>query len=251
MFAVIMANIEPQGGATMRPDDLRGVSEEDSDPDIEEILVRFDPYIVAEAEKLVRRSSNFAHPEVLDLEIAEVAQRVRIKLWGVLKKEKHIEFPKAYILKIVNNEFNDILRRRKPLLPLPTDEDGEIYMGNVILTESEGMSDPAYEFEQKEGLNNWIALATQVVSKLSQRQKHAMICLLKERIDNYMQLVEAFEQHQIDIEAFEWPDDEVDETRLKASLSAARRNIAEWLGILLSEYKKRDIPDFAPCFKFR
>jgi DNA-directed RNA polymerase specialized sigma24 family protein len=246
-----MANIEPQGGATMRPDDLRGVSEEDSDPDIEEILVRFDPYIVAEAEKLVRRSSNFAHPEVLDLEIAEVAQRVRIKLWGVLKREKHIEFPKAYILKIVNNEFHDILRRRKPLLPLPTDEDGEIYMGNVILTESEGMSDPAYEFEQKEGLNNWMALAAQVVSKLSQRQKHAMICLLKERIDNYMQLVEAFEQHQIDIEAFEWPDDEVDETRLKASLSAARRNIAEWLGILLSEYKKRGIPDFAPCFKFR
>jgi len=62
----------------MKPDDLRGVSEEDSDPDIEEILVRFDPYIVAEVEKLVRRSSNFAHPEVLDLEIAEVAQRARI-----------------------------------------------------------------------------------------------------------------------------------------------------------------------------
>jgi len=71
----------------------------------------------------------------------------------VLKREKHIEYPKAYIRKIVNNEFNDILRRRKPLLPLPTDEDGEIYMGNVILTESEGMSDPAHEFEQEEGLN--------------------------------------------------------------------------------------------------
>ncbi len=235
----------------MKPDDLCGVSDEDSDPDIEEILVRFDPYIVAEVEKLVRRSSNFAHPEVLDLEIAEVAQRVRIKLWGVLKREKHIEFPKAYIRKIVNNEFNDILRRRKPLLPLPIDEDGEIYMGNLMLTESEGMSDPAHEFEQEEGLNNWMALAAQVVSNLSQRQKHAMICLLKERVDNYMQLVEAFEQHQVDIEAFEWPDDAIDETRLKASLSAARRNIAEWLGILLSEYKKRGIPDFAPCFKFR
>jgi DNA-directed RNA polymerase specialized sigma24 family protein len=235
----------------MKPDDLCGVSDEDSDPDIEEILVRFDPYIVAEAEKLVRRSSNFAHPEVLDLEIAEVAQRVRIKLWGVLKREKHIEYPKAYIRKIVNNEFNDILRRRKLLLPLPTDEDGEIYMGNLMLTESEGMSDPAHEFEQEEGLNNWMALAAQVVSNLSQRQKHAMICLLKERIDNYMQLVQAFEQHQVDIEAFEWPDDAIDETRLKASLSAARRNIAEWLGILLSEYKKRGIPDFAPCFKCR
>jgi len=235
----------------MKPVDLRGVSEEDSDLDIEEILVRFDPYIVAEAEKLVRRNSTFAHPEVLDLEIAELAQRVRIKFWGILKREKHIEFPKAYIRKIVKNEFNDILRRRKSLLPLPIDEDGEIYMGNVILTESEGMSDPAHEFEQEEGLNRWMSLVAQVVSNLSHRQKHAMICLLKDRIDNYMQLVEAFEQHQVDIEAFEWPDDEVDETRLKASISAARRNIAEWLGILLAEYKIRGIPDFAPCFKCR
>ncbi len=232
----------------MKPDDLRGVSEEDSDPDIEEILVRFDPYIVAEVEKLVRRSSNFAHPEVLDLEIAEVAQRVRIKLWGVLKREKHIEFPKAYIRKIVNNEFTDIMRRRKLLLPLPADEDGEIDMGDVILTEGEGMSDPTHEYELKERLDHWMALAAQVVSNLSQRQKHAMICLLKERIDNYIQLVEAFKQHQIDIEAFQWPDDEIDQTRLKASISAARRNIAEWLGIVLSEYKKKGIPDFVPCF---
>ena len=32
-----MANVEPQGGAAMKPEHLCGVSEEDSDPDIEEI----------------------------------------------------------------------------------------------------------------------------------------------------------------------------------------------------------------------
>jgi len=32
--------------------------------------------------------------------------------------------------------FNDLGRRRKAPLPLPTDEDGELYMGNVLLSES-------------------------------------------------------------------------------------------------------------------
>jgi DNA-directed RNA polymerase specialized sigma24 family protein len=222
---------------------LLGTSAYDSDPDIEEILARFDPYIVAEVEKLLRRSSNVAHPEVLDLEIAEIAQQVRIKLWRVLKKERQIEYPKAYILRMVKNEFIDFIRKRKPYLPLPTDEDGEIYMGNVVLTKSEGMSDPADEYEKEEGLNNWMALAALVVSNLSQRQKHAMICLLKERIGNCIQLMDEFEKYQIDIDVFEWPEDKIDETRLKASISAARQNIAERLGMPLSEYKKRGIPE--------
>ncbi len=248
MFVVTKANIEPQGGATMRLEDLRGVSEQDSDPDFEEILVRFDPYIVAEVEKLARRSSNIARPEVLDLEIDEIVQRVRIKFWKALGT-KHIEHPWAYIRRIVRNEFNDIPRKRKSPQPLPTDEDGEIYIGKVILSESEGMSDPAHEFELEEGLNEWIALAATVVSNLSQRQKHAMICLLKERVDNHIQLVDAFKKHEIDIDEFEWPEDEVDETRLKASLSAARQNIAQRVGILLLEYKKRGIPDSLSPYK--
>ena len=222
--------------------ELFGTSAYDSDPDSEEILVRFDPYIVSEVEKLARRSSNIGRPEVLDLEIDEIVQRVRIKFWKALVA-RQIEHPGAYIRRIVCNEFNDIPRKRKPPQPLPTDEDGEIYIGKVILSESEGMSDPAHELELEEGLHDLIALAATVVSNLSQRQKHAMICLLKERVDNRIQLVDAFKKHEIDIDEYEWPEDEVDETRLKASLSAARQNIAQRVGILLSEYKKRGIPD--------
>jgi hypothetical protein len=73
-----------------------------------------------------------------------------------------------------------------------------------------------------------------------------MICLLKERIDNRIQLVEAFERHKVNIEDFAWPDNEADEIRLKASIYAARYNIAQRIGILLAEYKQRGIPDVPP-----
>lgn len=224
---------------------LFGASPFDSDPEIEEILVRLDPYIVALVEQMARRSSNIARPEVLDLEIDEIVQRVRIKLWKALT-EKPIKYPRAYIRAIVSNEFNDIPRKRKAPLPLPTDEDGEIHLGTTLLAEREGMSDPAYVLELEEGLNDWMALAAQAISHLSPRQKHAMICLLKERIDNRIRLVEAFERHEVNIDDFAWPDTEVDEIRLKASIYAARRNIAQRIGILLAEYQKRGIPDSLP-----
>jgi len=229
----------------MGSQDFFGVSAYDSDPEIEEILVRLDPYIVASVENMARRSSNIARPEVVDLEIDEITQRVRIKFWGALK-EKPIAYPRAYIRTIVNNEFNDIPRKRKAPLPLPADEDGEIQLGNTLVAEREGMSDPAYEFELEEGLNDWMALAAQAIAHLSPRQKHAMICLLKEQIDNRIQLVEAFERHRVNIDDFAWPDNEADEIRLKASIYAARHNIAQRIGILLSEYKRRGIPDSLP-----
>ncbi|HKF36382.1 MAG TPA: hypothetical protein VKB35_05725 [Ktedonobacteraceae bacterium] len=229
----------------MGSQDFFGTSAYDSDPEIEETLVRLDPYIVASVEKMARLSSNIARPEVVDLEIDEITQRVRIKFWGALK-EKSIEYPRAYIRTIVHNEFNDIPRKRQAPVPLPTDEDGEIYLGTTLLAEREGMSDPADVFELEEGLNDWMALAAQAIAHLSPRQKHAMICLLKERIDNRIQLIEAFERHKVNIDDFAWPDNQIDEIRLRASIYAARHNIAQRIGILLAEYKQRGIPDGLP-----
>ncbi len=226
----------------MGSQDLFGTSAFDGDPEIEEILVRLDPYLVALVEKMARRSSNIARPEVLDLEIDEITQRVRIKLWKALM-EKPIEYPRAYIRTIVSNEFNDIPRKWKAPLSLPTDEDGEIYLGTTLLAEREGMADPAQAFELEEGLNDWMALAAQAIAHLSPRQKHAMICLLKERIDNRIQLVEAFERQKVNIDDFVWPDDEANELRLKAAIYAARHNIAQRIGILVAEYKQQGIPE--------
>src|SRR5438105_9996680 len=159
----------------MMPQHFVGVSEDDSDPTPEEILARYDHFIVALVEKMARRSSNIARPEVLDLEIDEIVQRVRIKLWRALV-DKHIEYPQAYIRTIVRNEFNDIPRKRKPPLPLLTDEDGELYMGDGaagLMTGSEGMANPADEFEADENLDGLMECAASAVSRLPSRQQRS------------------------------------------------------------------------------
>jgi len=68
----------------MKLENLGGVSEKESDSDIQEILVRFDPYIIMLVKNKASSSSNIARPEVLDLEIDEIIQRVRIKFWQAL-----------------------------------------------------------------------------------------------------------------------------------------------------------------------
>src|SRR6266581_7865128 len=201
-----MTNIEPQGGAAMKFENLYGVSEKESNPDIEEILVRFDSYIVMLVQKKACSSSNIARPEVLDLEIDEIIQRVLIKFWRALLT-KHIDHHRAYIRSIVSNEFNDIGRRRKAPLPLPTDEDGELYMGNVLLSESRELADPAVEFEKEEVMDDLMELTAHVVTDLPPHMQWAMINHLKEEVDDFILLTESFEKRQININAVRWPDD--------------------------------------------
>ena len=75
---------------------LHGVSEQDSDAPPEDILVQHDRYIVALVTQLVRGSSNVGHPDVLDLEIDEIVQQVRIKFYLALLSRR-IDHPKAYV----------------------------------------------------------------------------------------------------------------------------------------------------------
>src|SRR5256885_16695694 len=97
------------------------------DDEINMILRRNDDYILTLAREKVPR--HIASPEVLDLEIHELAQRSRIKLWRALQK-RHITHLKAYIRRIVHSESMDMVRSYKPDLPLPVDEDGELYQGD-------------------------------------------------------------------------------------------------------------------------
>jgi hypothetical protein len=191
---------------------------------------------------MARCSSNIARPEVLDLEIDEITQRVRIKFWMALKT-KDIEHHRAYIRTIVSNELHDLGRKRKAPSPLPTDEDGELCMGKVLLSESDGLADPAIEFGKEEAMNDLMELTAQVVTDLSPRMQRSMICHLKERVDTCIRLIEAFEKYSIDINAYKWPDDKADTKRLKASLSHARHIIARRLGLNLQVYKKWGLPE--------
>ncbi len=221
----------------MKLENLGGVSEKVSDSDIQEILEQFDPYIVILVKNKAYHSSNLDRPEVLDLEIDEITQRVRIKFWQALLKKK-IEHHRAYIRSIVSNEFNDIGRRRKAPLPLPTDEDGELYMGNVLVSGSKEFADPANVIEKEEELENLMELAAQVIPDLPSRMKLAMINHLKDEVDNLILLIATFEKYKVTIKSNKWPDDPTDSKRLKASLSPARYRIAQRVGLNLSEYKK-------------
>src|SRR6266487_1301277 len=237
-----MTNIEPRGGAAMKLENLGGVSEKESDPEIQEILVRFDSYVVMLVQKKACSSSNIARPEVLDLEIDEIIQRVRIKFWRALLT-KHIDHHRAYIRSIVSNEFNDLGRRRKAPLPLPTDEDGELYMGDVLLSESNELADPAIAFEKEEATDDLLKLTVQVVTDLPPRMKLAMINHLKDQVDSLIRLTEAFEKRAVNIKTMKWPEDPADSKRLKASLSPARHLVARRVGLNLSEYKKWGVPE--------
>jgi len=215
-----------------------GVSPEDHDPDPEETLARLNTFIVALVERKARYSSNFARPEVFDLEVDEMVQRVRYKFWKALK-ETHIENPEAYIRSIVRNEFNDLSRKRKEPLPLLTDEDGELYLGDAMELEGRGMTDPAEEYEESESLEELMDSTASAVAKLSPRQQQAMICEMYEKIGSTLQLIQALRKHQVEIKTVNWPEDEADKKLLKASLSPARQKVAKSLGLDMDARKKK------------
>ena len=217
-----------------------GMSPYDSDPSVEEILEHIDPYIVAQVEMILAGSPDIA-PRV---ERDELAQRVRINLWHALQ-EKNIRNIKAYTRRIVHNEFVNLLRGREPPLPLPMTEDGELWEGNILVTPGEGMADPAFEVEEQEAVAQCTSEAAAAISTLPPRQKDAITALLHERLDNLILAVDSFRQFDIDIEASQWPEEEDEKRLLKASISAARRNVARLLDVDLKLYKQKGTSYFS------
>lgn len=215
-----------------------GVAPEDHDLDPEETLERYNPYIVALVKQRAHRSSNFARPEVFDLEVAEMAQRVLIKFWQALAV-KHIEHHQAYLKAIVFNEFNDLSRKRKQPLPLLTNDDGEWYSGGAEQLKEAWSADPADEFAESESLNELMDSAAEAVAQLAPRQQQAIVCELHEKIGVGLQVMQALRKHRVEVKTVDWPEDEADKRLLKASLSPARHKMANRLGFDMDARKKR------------
>lgn len=187
---------------------------------LEDLLERLDPFIITEVEKRAYSLS----PEKRN----EVKQNVRIKLWRALQ-ERIIQSPLAYARTIIKNEFNDLGRGRKLPEQLSLDDYGEVKQGQILINLSEGWENPEHVVEQREDVANCLDVAVDGISVLPRRQQLAMICLLLERIDDTIHLKKVFEQYQVRIEIEGWPDDEMDEQRLRASISVARRKISEFM----------------------
>jgi len=199
-----------------------GASAHNDNDAIDAILDQYDSYIVALAWKSVPR--NVVPPESLSNAVDELAQNVRIKLWRIAKKKSIVNL-KGYIWRIVQNEAVNIVREYKLALSLPINDEGELYLGNPLVTLSEEMRDPLDKIEQEEVIAHRVALAVEIVQGLPPRQKRAMICLLKDRVDDALELIEALRGRAIDIESMNWPEEKEDVQRLKASLSAIRRKL--------------------------
>src|SRR5438876_10781810 len=83
--------------------------------DVNEILEHYDSFIRMLARKNMPRSITSA--DVIDLDMDELVQITRLKLWLALEKQD-IRNMNAYIRRIVYNEAVNMVRQHNPILPL-------------------------------------------------------------------------------------------------------------------------------------
>ncbi|SRR5216684_1414411 len=190
--------------------------------DIDEILEQYDGFIRALARKNIPRTITSA--DVIDLEIDELVQITRLKLWLVLQKQD-IRHMNAYIRRIVHNEAINMVRQYKPIEPLITNDEGELYQAHVMIASGQEIQDPAEEIEQEEMLSSYSSKLTEAVPKLPPQQQRAMICALKDQIGDILPLVDLFLPYGIDIESMHWPETEGELQSVRTSLSIARKKL--------------------------
>jgi len=160
----------------------------------------------------------------IQLEIDELIQRTRIKLWDALQK-RHIENLKAYIASMVSHGIIDVIRRHRPHISLSLDEYGEVCRGTLLVQPGEGIRDPAYEFEQREMTIEYITRLVVAILTLPAAQRFAMICALKELVDDVRLLEQVLSSYNIDINTFVWPADPRGRHTLQVSLFYARKKL--------------------------
>jgi DNA-directed RNA polymerase specialized sigma24 family protein len=189
----------------------------------EEIIERYNTYITVIARRYVPRK--VIHPEAIEDEIEDIVQETRIRLWKTLTlKGLQIFNIEAYIARIVRNLCADI-GRRKPYHSLSLDADGELQQGHALISQSEGVQDPAYELEQKEQTSTSIVKLTEAVLKLPRIQQYAFIAFLEEHKDVTSPLLCVLRKRGIDIEAIQMPGIISTPQSQRTSFSIARKKL--------------------------
>lgn len=218
----------------MDTDHVPRLSAYDSDPCIEEILVWCDPYIRIYALKYVPR--NVCHCDTIDLDIDEIAQITRIKLWHMLQTQT-IENPKAYAKRISFNEGVNMVRGSDGSLPLQMSEDGELIQG-CLVGRGEAKNNPETLLEEQEETDELITIVADALSGMGkcQRQQQATISRLKEQWDDFPRLAAILKSRNIDSEV-KYAEDGYERQKLQSCYSPAKRKLAEKLGVDLSLYK--------------
>ncbi|MGI9059307.1 MAG: sigma factor [Ktedonobacteraceae bacterium] len=215
----------------------------DDDPPLEpEALLAFYTfdYIHEKVKCLVSLLVKFTHPDVLDLELGDIAAEVHAHFWQKLqeKEQEPIQKPEAYLSRMIRNRYYDEIRKRKrPSSPrfLSMLADGTVQDEKALIKLSSGMADPAFECEQKQNIAHLYHKIAYAVSKLPARQKLAMTCELLEKVDNLAWMTDALMIYGVDTEV-QWPQGEKAKQRLQASLPPARKAIARRLNVDISVF---------------
>jgi hypothetical protein len=201
----------------------------------EAILENIDGYIITQAKKLMCWHL-VAKKELDNLEVDELTQRVRIKFWKALEKGQVFR-PYSYVRSIIYSEFIDMKRQQKQMFPLPNDEEEEAY----CLKHQE---DPADEIIQRMEAHTLLRYVIQMIIDLPPRQRKAMICSLWEQVDDLAQLRTVLTTYGFDGEEMETPLERTGRRTLLASLSVARRKLAQ----SLSEHREAETQTWlGPC----
>jgi DNA-directed RNA polymerase specialized sigma24 family protein len=182
----------------------------------EAILREIDGYVVVQAHRLIDLHMRRRYERADILDVDELAQRSRIKLWKTLEKNNDIVHLYSYVRHIVYSEFIDMQRQQKHFLPLFIEE-------NDLL---ESSSDPANEFIQRMENVQFFHKVARAVAALPPRQRLAMLCMLRDRVDDIVQLRAIFHLYNIDVDAARWPSEKAERRLLLASLSVARQKLA-------------------------
>jgi len=193
-----------------------------------DFLAQYDECIQAAARKAIPR--RLFPREVLDLEIDDLTQSIRIKLWQTLERKRPILNPKAYIYRIAYTGAIDLFRRRKYTVSLLLDEYGES-MHDILLValRREGEAkDPAYILEEKETIKEYIYQVTNLVLILPQQQQLAIMCWLKDHLEDDCLFAQALSEQGINLEMVDWPEEKEDLHRLKASVSIAKKKLCSF-----------------------
>jgi RNA polymerase sigma factor (sigma-70 family) len=162
--------------------------------------------------------------DVLDLEIDELVQTVCIKFWLALSRQK-IDNYKSYLRRMVHNEAVNIQRSSRFHQFLDTDEEGEPYYGNVLLSPNEGTLDPVDIVTEKETISEYIHQAVDSAMDFPPLQRKALLCLFKDRIDYVHELFDALRIHHVDLKQLNWSRHQGALHSMKVSASLAKKKL--------------------------
>lgn len=220
---------------------LCGVAPEDCDPLIDELVTRYEPYIRMQVKRKAPIYRLQVHPDALEMELDDIAENILVSFWQKLRTGM-IHYPEAYIQRMIDYAFLDILRRQKRQgvpVPLSMMSDDDPSRESILEMCDETAPDPETDIIQQESAGERANQIARAVGHLPPRQKLAMECFLCEHLADIAQFRPTFTAYHVNIENTQWPGTEEEKRRLKASLFAARFTLAHALNIDMSEYKHR------------